>query len=115
MFVALVTQHAKRARCIIFVFFGLSDSTIFWPVRLYNIFIQYLINGTIFEKKKLLNTKLCVLVSLQHFSYYKELSTVPGSIPDGVTGFFSDIFPSDRNMALGSTQPLVEMSTGNIS
>ena len=40
--------------------------------------------------------------------------TVPGSIPGGVTGFFSDIFPFDRNMALGSTQPLVKMSTRNI-
>ena len=36
---------------------------------------------------------------------------VPGSIPGGVTGFFSDIIPSDRTMALGSTQPLVKMST----
>ena len=41
--------------------------------------------------------------------------TVPGSIPGGVTGFFSDIFPSDRTMALGSTQPLMKMSTRNIS
>jgi hypothetical protein len=40
--------------------------------------------------------------------------TVLGSIPGGVTGFFSDIFPSDRTMALGSTQPLVKMSTRNI-
>ena len=40
--------------------------------------------------------------------------TVPGSIPGGVTGFFSGIFPSDRTMALGSTQPLVKMSTRNI-
>jgi hypothetical protein len=40
--------------------------------------------------------------------------TVPGSIPGGVTGFFSDLFPSDRTMALGSTQPLVKMSTRNI-
>jgi hypothetical protein len=40
--------------------------------------------------------------------------TVPGSIPGGVTGFFSDIFHSDRTMALGSTQPLVKMSTRNI-
>jgi hypothetical protein len=39
--------------------------------------------------------------------------TVPGSIP-GVTGFFSDIFPSDRTMALRSTQPPVKMSTRNI-
>jgi hypothetical protein len=40
--------------------------------------------------------------------------TVPGSIPRGVAGFFSDIFPSDHTMALGSTQPLVKMSTRNI-
>jgi hypothetical protein len=40
--------------------------------------------------------------------------TVPGSIPRGVTGFFSDVFPSDRTMALGSTQPLGKMSTRNI-
>ena len=40
--------------------------------------------------------------------------TVPGSIPGGVTGFFSDIFPSEQTMALGSTQPLVKMSTRNI-
>jgi hypothetical protein len=37
--------------------------------------------------------------------------TVPGSIPGGVTGFFSDAFPSDGTMALGSTQPLVKMNT----
>ena len=40
--------------------------------------------------------------------------TVPGSIPGNVTGFFSDIFPSDRTMPLGSTQPPVKMSTRNI-
>ena len=40
--------------------------------------------------------------------------TVPGSIPGGVTGFFGDI-PSDRTMALGSTQSLVKMSTRYIS
>jgi hypothetical protein len=40
---------------------------------------------------------------------------VPGSIPGGVSGFFNDIFPSDRNIALTlSTQPLVKMSTRNI-
>jgi hypothetical protein len=40
--------------------------------------------------------------------------TVPGSIPCGVTGFSSDVFPSDRTMALESIQPLVKMSTRNI-
>ena len=36
--------------------------------------------------------------------------TVPGSIPGGVTG----LFPSDQTMTLGSTQPVVKMSTRNI-
>ena len=41
---------------------------------------------------------------------------VAGSIPVGVCGFFVDIYnPSDRTMALGSTQPLTEMSTRSIS
>jgi hypothetical protein len=40
---------------------------------------------------------------------------VAGSIPDGVMEFFIDINPSDRTMALGSTQPLTEMSTRRIS
>jgi hypothetical protein len=40
--------------------------------------------------------------------------TLQGPIPGGVTGIFSDISPSDRTMALGSTQPLVKMNTRNI-
>jgi len=32
--------------------------------------------------------------------------TVPGSIPGSVTGFFSEIFPSDSTMALVSIQQL---------
>jgi len=33
----------------------------------------------------------------------------------GISGFFIDINPSDRTMPLGSTQPLIEMSTRSIS
>ena len=40
---------------------------------------------------------------------------VAGSIPDGVIGIFHWHNPSDRTMALGSTQPLTEMSTRRIS
>jgi hypothetical protein len=40
---------------------------------------------------------------------------VAGSIPDGVFGIFHWHNPSDRTMALGSTQPLTEMSTRSIS
>jgi hypothetical protein len=38
-----------------------------------------------------------------------------GSIPDGVTGIFHRHNRFGRTMALGSTQPLTEMSTRNIS
>jgi hypothetical protein len=37
-----------------------------------------------------------------------------GSIPDEVIGFFSWPNPSSRIVALGSTEPLTEMSTRNI-
>jgi hypothetical protein len=40
---------------------------------------------------------------------------VTASIPDDVMEFFIDINPSDGSMALGSTHPLTEMSTGSIS
>ena len=38
-----------------------------------------------------------------------------GSILDGVIGIFHWQNPSGRSMALGSTQPLTEISTRNIS
>ena len=40
---------------------------------------------------------------------------VASSITAGVSGFFIDINPSDLTMALGSTQPLTEISTRSIS
>jgi hypothetical protein len=40
---------------------------------------------------------------------------VTGSIPDGVDGIFHWHNPSGHTMALGLTQPLIEMSTRNIS
>jgi hypothetical protein len=40
---------------------------------------------------------------------------VAGSIPGGVSGFFHWHNPVGRTMAQGSTQPLTEMSTRNIS
>jgi len=42
-------------------------------------------------------------------------SEVTGSIPDGVIEIFHFHNPSDRTMALGSIQPLTEMSTRSIS
>ena len=40
---------------------------------------------------------------------------VAGSFPDGVIGIFQWHNPTGRTMALGSTQPLSEMSTRCIS
>ena len=40
---------------------------------------------------------------------------VAGSVPDGVIGIFHWHNPPDPTMALGSTQPLTEMSTRRIS
>jgi hypothetical protein len=54
-------------------------------------------------------------VVAQWLRYYATNQKVAGSIPDGVIEFFIDINPSDRTMALESTQPLTEMSTGSIS
>jgi len=50
--------------------------------------------------------------SLRHCATSRK---VVGSIPDGVIGIFHGHNPSSRTMALGSTQPLTEMSTRNIS
>jgi hypothetical protein len=51
----------------------------------------------------------------QWLRYCATNQKVAGSIPYGVMEFFFDINPSDRAMALGSTQPLTEMSTRSIS
>jgi hypothetical protein len=51
----------------------------------------------------------------QWLRYCATNQKVAGSIPDGVMEIFIDINPSDRTMALGSTQPLTEMSTRYIS
>jgi len=49
---------------------------------------------------------------LRHCATSRKVSC---SIPDGVIAIFHRHNPSDRAMALGSTQPLTEMSTRSIS
>jgi len=60
-------------------------------------------------------TDLCGTAVAQWLWYCATNRKVAGSIPAGVSGFFIDIKSSDRTMALGSTQPLTEMSTRSIS
>jgi hypothetical protein len=43
------------------------------------------------------------------------LKTYAGSIPDGVIGIFHLPNPSIRTVVMGSSQPLTEMNTRNIS
>jgi hypothetical protein len=73
-----------------------------WPVRLYHIIPHYLINGTIVEKKKLLNIK-CVLISstafcLEHFSFQEKISQISQTCT-GIQVKYPLIF-SDVNKAL---------------
>jgi hypothetical protein len=51
----------------------------------------------------------------QWLRYCATNRKVTGSIPDGVTGIYHWHNPSDRTIALGSTQPLTETSTRSIS
>jgi hypothetical protein len=54
------------------------------------------------------------LMVTQWLRYCATNRNVAGSIPDGVIGIFRWHNPSDRTTALGSTQPLTEMSTRSI-
>jgi hypothetical protein len=55
------------------------------------------------------------IVVVQWLRYCATNQKVAGSILVGVMEFFIDINPSDCTMALGSTQPLTEMSNRCIS
>jgi hypothetical protein len=67
----------------------------------------------------------CILLSSRRMKkYFKEQLTLSSgtrwrkvavSIPGAVIGIFHSLNISGRTMALGSTQPLTEMSTRNIS
>jgi hypothetical protein len=71
-------------------------------------------NLTVLPRKLLLTLSTLPAVA-QWLRYCTTNQKVAGSIPDGVMEFFIDINPSDCTMALGSTQPLTEMSTRSIS
>jgi hypothetical protein len=47
--------------------------------------------------------------------HYATSQNVAVSIPDEIIGFFNRRNPSSRNMALGSTQTLTEMSARDLS
>ena len=55
---------------------------------------------------------IIIIIIIMHCATNRH---VAGSIPDYFIGIFQWHNPSSRTMALESTQPLTEMSTGNIS
>jgi hypothetical protein len=67
------------------------------------------------KKSRTIAFYIYVTAVAQWLRYCATNHKVAGLIPDDVTEFFIDINPSDRTMALGSTQPRTEMSTGSIS
>jgi hypothetical protein len=69
----------------------------------------------IFDRNNNNNCYLLGTAVAQRLRYCTTNQKVAGSIPYDVMEFFIEINPSDRTMTLGSTQPLTEMSTRNIS
>jgi hypothetical protein len=70
---------------------------------------KYFLLRHLFQPPLLSDTVL--IMQSFHFATSRK---VAGSIPDGVIGIFHWFNPSGRTMALGSTQPLTEMSTRNV-
>ena len=67
------------------------------------------------QQPLLLVTILAQINKVYYLTHCATNPKVAGSIPDGVTGIFQWINPPRRIVALGSTQPLPEMSTRNPS
>jgi hypothetical protein len=71
-----------------------------------------------FPRRTLVHAVMCLFNSLPFscslLKHYATNRKVAGSNRDEVIEFFNWPNPSSRNMALGSTQPLTEMSTWNI-
>jgi hypothetical protein len=61
-----------------------------------------------------MTTSFCGHAVSSWLRHYATSRKVASSIPDEVIRFFNLLNPSSRIMALGSTQPLTEMSTRNL-
>jgi hypothetical protein len=60
---------------------------------------------------------LCNVYIIRYYSWLRHYATsrkVEDSILNEVIGFFNQLDPSSHTMALGSAQPLIEMSTRNL-
>jgi len=101
--------------------FIVSRSLIFEPLRYttcrvpIDMFISQPTSLTNFRIKSNTSTRYTGTAVAQWLRYCATNGKVTVSIPDGVNVIFYWHNPSDRTMALGSTQPLTGMSTRSIS
>jgi hypothetical protein len=58
---------------------------------------------------------ITAVLSEYYYKYYATSRKVAGSVTDEAIGLFNLLNPSNRTMALGTTQFLTEMSTRNLS
>jgi hypothetical protein len=79
------------------------------------LYLQFVLNVMLLSMLNMLCTLTLGTAVAQWLRYCATNQKVAGSIPDGVMGYFIDINPSERTIALGSTQPLTEMSSRCIS
>jgi hypothetical protein len=87
-----------------------------WWIYQYCIGRKFILNYFISFLRKFSCTSICQGPQWRSWLRYSATNRkAGGSIPDGVIGIFHWHKPSGRTMALGSTQPLTEMSTRNIS
>ena len=89
----------------------LWDAALFSPRATYNSWIPIGGSPSSFEPTKF----EAITAVAQWLRCCATNRKVAGSIPDGVIGIFHWHNPPDHTMALGSTQPLTEMSTRRIS
>jgi hypothetical protein len=85
--------------------------------RLFNVFAAFY--SDVFDLYKVRRAPLCyyLIGGTRYRSWLRHYATsrkIEGSIPVEVIELFNLPNPSSRAMALGSTQPLTEMSTRNI-
>jgi hypothetical protein len=122
-----LSQNCKKKATVSFaVCVCLSASPSVWTARLpldgfwWNLIFEYFFQKVSRKFKFCLNlTRLTgtlhedrgPLMVAQWLRYCATSRKVASSIPDGAIGIFHWHNPSDRTMALGSTQPLTEMST----
>ena len=109
------TDYATRPTICRKLHINKSNYNTTWFDRIYRENKTDVIETKTVRRKIVINNKIMGTAVAQWLMCCAKSRKVAGSIPDGVIGILHWHNLSDRTMALGSTQPLTEMSTSNIS